>query len=137
MIKKFFAWLAGNELARKQMEIINLQNEVELHKRNGHSYLERENEKLKTELKELRQHLQKVNQYSELRIQLRDHALYLEKFAAQEQQRTAGLQHVILWAIDADQELKLLTQGKTKEYIDLRNTLERIFNSYGITGLKE
>ena len=137
MMKKLFAWFASNELALLQSKILQLQKENEELKKESHSYLEKEVIKLESELKQVRKKLQEANSFSDLKDQLRSHALFLEKFEAQEKQRTAGLQHVILWAIDADKELKFLTQGNTKEYKELRQTLERIFNAYNISGLEE
>ena len=137
MMKKLFAWLAGNELALLQSEVSRLQKEIEEQKKKNHSYLEKEVTKLENELRQVRKKLQEANSFSDLKDQLRSHALFLEKFEAQEKQRTAGLQHVILWAIDAELELKFLTQGNTKEYRDLRTRLKRIFNAYGIQGLEE
>ena len=136
-MKKLFAWLAGNELALLQSEIFQLQKEIEEHKKKNHSYLEKEVAKLENELKQVRKKLQEANSFSDLKDQLRSHALFLENFEVQEKRRTAGLQHVILWAIDADRELKFLTHGNTKEYIKLRQQLERIFNAYNISGLEE
>lgn len=137
MMKKLFAWFAKNELALLQSKISQLQKEIETHEKKSHSYLEREVTKLESELKQVRKKLQEANSFSGLQDQLRSHALFLEKFEAQEKQRTAGLQHVILWAIDADKELKFLTQGNTKEYKELRQRLERVFNAYSISGLEE
>lgn len=137
MIKKFFTWLASNELAAKQSQILQLQQEIEEHKKNAHSFLIKENTKLEDEITRLRKTLQEANSFSGLVDQLRSHALFLEKFEAQEKRRIAGLQHVVLWAIDAEMELKFLTQGNTKEYRDLRTRLEKIFDAYGIQGLEE
>lgn len=137
MIKRIFAWLANNELANKRFEILQLQQEVEKYKKISNPHLEAEVKNLENQVSELRKMLQKANSFSGLEDQLRSHALFLEKFEAQERQRTAGLQHVILWAIDAEMELKLLTQGKTREYQDLRIRLKRIFDAYKIQGLEE
>lgn len=137
MIKKFFAWLANNELAVQRLEILQLQQEVEKYKKISNPYLVAEVAKLENQVSELRKTLQKANSFSGLGDQLRSHALFLEKYEAQERHRTAGLQHVILWAIDAEMELKLLTQGKTEEYQDLRMRLKRIFDAYKIQGLEE
>ena len=137
MIKKFFAWLANNELADKRLEILQLQQEVEKYRKISNPHLEKEVARLENQVSELRKTLQKANSFSSLGDQLRSHALFLEKFEAQERHRTAGLQHVILWAIDAEMELKLLTQGKTREYQDLRIRLKRIFDAYKIQGLEE
>lgn len=137
MIKRIFAWLANNELANKRFEILQLQQEVEKYKKISNPHFEAEVENLENQVSELRKMLQKANSFSGLEDQLRSHALFLEKFEAQERQRTAGLQHVILWAIDAEMELKLLTQGKTREYQDLRIRLKRIFDAYKIQGLEE
>ena len=137
MIKRFFAWLANNELADKRLEILQLRQEVEEYKKLSSPHLRAEVAKLENQVSELRKTLQKANSFSGLEDQLRSHALFLEKFEAQERHRTAGLQHVILWAIDAEMELKLLTQGKTREYQDLRIRLKRIFDAYKIQGLEE
>ena len=137
MIKKFFAWLANNEFADKRLEILQLRQEVEEYKKLSSPHLKAEVAKLESQVSELRKTLQKANSFSGLGDQLRSHALFLEKFEAQERHRTAGLQHVILWAIDAEMELKLLTQGKTREYQDLRIRLKKIFDAYKIQGLEE
>lgn len=137
MIKRFFAWLASNELADKQSEILQLRQEVEKYKKISNPYVTTKIERLENQVSELRKTLQKANSFSGLVDQLRSHALFLEKVEAQERHRTAGLQHVILWAIDAEMELKLLTQGKTREYQDLRMRLKRIFDDYKIQGLEE
>ena len=137
MIKRIFAWLANNELAAKRLEILQLQQEVEKYKKISNPHLQKEVARLENQVSELRKTLQKANSFSGLVDELRSHALFLEKFEAQERHRTAGLQHVILWAIDAEMELKLLTQGKTREYQDLRIRLKRIFDAYKIQGLEE
>ena len=137
MIKRIFAWLAHNELSDKRLEILELQKEVEKYKKLSNPYLETEVGKLEDQVSELRKTLQKANSFSGLVDQLRSHALFLEKFEAQERRRTAAIQHVILWAIDAEMELKLLTQGKTREYQDLRMRLKRIFDAHKIEGLEE
>ena len=137
MIKRIFAWLADNELTDKRLEILELQKEVEKYKKLSNPYLETEVGKLEDQVSELKKTLQKANSFSGLVDQLRSHALFLEKFEAQERRRTAAIQHVILWAIDAEMELKLLTQGKTREYQDLRMRLKRIFDAHKIEGLEE
>lgn len=137
MIKKLFAWLARNELASLHSRNLQLQKEIEEYKSRSHSRLEVEVTKLKDECLRLERKLKEANKFSSLGDQLRSHALFLEKFEAQEKHRTAGLQHVILWAIDADKELRFLTNGVTEEYRELRYRLVRIFNAYGIQGLEE
>lgn len=137
MIKRIFAWLADNELTDKRLEILELRKEVEKYKKLSNPYLETEVGKLEDQVSELKKTLQKANSFSGLVDQLRSHALFLENFEAQERRKTAGLQHVILWAIDAEMELKLLTQGKTREYQDLRMRLKRIFDAHKIEGLEE
>ena len=137
MIKRIFAWLADNELTDKRLEILELQKEVEKYKKLSNPYLVTEVGKLEDQVSELKKTLQKANSFSGLVDQLRSHALFLEKLEAQERRRTAAIQHVILWAIDAEMELKLLTQGKTREYQDLRMRLKRIFDVHKIEGLEE
>ena len=137
MIKRIFAWLANNELTDKRLEILELRKEVEKYKKLSNPYLETEVGKLEDQVSELKKTLQKANSFSGLVDQLRSHALFLEKLEAQERRRTAAIQHVILWAIDAEMELKLLTQGKTREYQDLRMRLKRIFDAHKIEGLEE
>lgn len=137
MIKKLFAWLARNELASLHSRNLQLQREIEEYKSRSHSYLEKDLTKLKNEYSKLEGKLKEANKFSNLVHQLRSHALFLERFEAQETRKTAGLQHVILWAIDADRELRFLTNGDTKEYRELRHRLVRVFNAYGIQGLEE
>ena len=137
MIKKLFAWLARNEIASLHSRNLQLQKEIEEYKNRSPSRLERDLVRFENKCSQLEKELKEANKFSDLVHQLRSHALFLERLEAREKQKTAGLQHVILWAIDADRELRFLTSGDTEEYKELRYRLERIFNAYGIQGLEE
>ena len=64
MIKRFFAWLASNELADKRLEILHLRQEVEKDKKISSPHLEAEVAKLENQVSELRKTLQKANSFS-------------------------------------------------------------------------
>ena len=137
MIRKFLAWFARKELAELHTKNFRLQIENEELKSHSHTHLESVVKTLTEENIRLKGDLQKATKFLELKDQLRSHSLFLEKYEAQEKQRTAGLQHVILWAIDADCILEIISQENPEEYRKFRRRLREIFKMYDIEGLSE